>query len=462
LLKGNLIQNKGHLKTHHKIINGDSRQMTELADNTVHLVITSPPYWQLKDYGTENQIGFHDNYESYINNLNLVWKECYRTLHNGCRLCVNIGDQFARAVYYGRYKVIPIREEIIKFCENIGFDYMGAIIWQKVTTSNTTGGGVQMGSYPYPRNGILKLDYEFILIFKKLGDAPKPTKENKELSKMTAEEWNTFFAGHWNFAGTRQDNHIAMFPDELPKRLIKMFAFVGDTVLDPFAGSGTTNLVAKNLGRNSVGYEINPEFIPIIKQKLKTHQQDISGTTYEFKKEDTLPINFESEIKLLPYIFKDPHTLDKKVDIKKLQFGSKIDKDSSTIRQELFKVEQIIALDKLVINGIKTKLIGIKPYPIGWKFLGEDVNNEGIKFLETKFKSNRVFMRFDENKYDDEGNLLCYLYLENKTFINAHILKNGFSKVDENYNYKSKSKFIKTFIQRDIVIQEELKNYRYG
>ena len=121
-----------------------------------------------------------------------------------------------------------------------------------------------------------------ILIFKKLGDAPKPTKEQKELSKMTAVEWNTFFAGHWNFAGARQDNHIAMFPEELPKRLIKMFAFVGDTVLDPFAGSGTTNLAAKNLGRNSVGYEINSDFIPVIKQKLSTNQKDIHDTTFEF------------------------------------------------------------------------------------------------------------------------------------------------------------------------------------
>ena len=132
-----------------------------------HLVITSPPYWQLKDYGSDEQIGFNDSYESYINNLNLVWKESFRVLHNGCRLCVNIGDQFARSVYYGRSKVIPIRTEIIKYCETIGFDYMGAIIWQKVTTTNTTGGATIMGSFPYPRNGILKLDYEFILIFTK-------------------------------------------------------------------------------------------------------------------------------------------------------------------------------------------------------------------------------------------------------------------------------------------------------
>lgn len=297
------------MKTNHKIINGDSRNMAELADNSVHLAITSPPYWQLKDYGTDDQIGFHDSYENYINNLNLVWKECYRTLHKGCRLCVNIGDQFARAVYYGRYKVIPIREEIIKFCENIGFDYMGAIIWQKVTTSNTTGGGVQMGSYPYPRNGILKLDYEFILTFKKLGDAPKPTSEQKERSKMTPEEWNTYFAGHWNFTGARQNGHIAMFPEELPKRLIKMFSFYGETVLDPFAGSGTTALAAKNLNRNSVGYEINSEFIPLIEEKLGARQKDMNGTTYEFVKQVENKIDRAAEIqKVTLYIQRSTYT----------------------------------------------------------------------------------------------------------------------------------------------------------
>ncbi|MFH1252619.1 MAG: DNA methyltransferase, partial [bacterium] len=109
------------MKTIHKIMAGDSRQMNHIADRSIHLVITSPPYWQLKDYGTKDQIGYHETYESYINNLNLVWKECHRVLYPGCRLCINIGDQFARSVYYGRYKVIPIRTEIIKFCETIGF-----------------------------------------------------------------------------------------------------------------------------------------------------------------------------------------------------------------------------------------------------------------------------------------------------------------------------------------------------
>lgn len=410
--------------------------MSDIADNSVHLVITSPPYWQLKDYGTDNQIGFHDTYENYINNLNLVWKECYRTLHNGCRLCVNIGDQFARAVYYGRYKVIPIREEIIKFCENIGFDYMGAIIWQKVTTSNTTGGGIQMGSYPYPRNGILKLDYEFILTFKKLGDAPKPTKENKELSKMTAEEWNTFFAGHWNFAGARQNNHIAMFPEELPKRLIKMFAFVGDTVLDPFAGSGTSNLAAKNLGRNSVGYEINPEFIPTIKHKLGENQMNFHDTNFEFKQQEIFAIDFAKEIEKLPYIFKDPHTLDKRIDVKKLQFGSKLDKDSSTKREDFFTVKEIISPEKIRLsNDLTVKLIGIKEDPI--------INRDATEFLTEKTKGKRVFLKYDAIKHDSENNLMCYLYLENKTFLNAHLIKKGLVQVDSTSDFKYKEKFLK-------------------
>ncbi|MFA5806686.1 MAG: DNA methyltransferase [Melioribacteraceae bacterium] len=429
----NTFVRKEKLKTHHKIINGDSRKMTELNDNSIHLAITSPPYWQLKDYGSADQIGYNDSYENYINNLSLVWKECYRVLFPGCRLCVNIGDQFARSVYYGRYKVIPIREEIIKFCENVGFDYMGAIIWQKVTTSNTTGGGVQMGSYPYPRNGILKIDYEFILIFKKLGEAPKPIIENKELSKMTPEEWNTFFASHWNFSGVKQDNHIAMFPEELPRRLIKMFSFVGDTVLDPFAGSGTTNLAAKNLARNSVGLEINPDFIPILKEKLNCQQTDIQGTTYQFVKQNQI-IDFENEIQKLPYIFKDPHKLDKKIDPKKLQFGSKIDSNGSSKREEFFTIKEIISPIKVRLNNdLTVKLIGL--------IEDSDFLPKAMAFLAAKTKGKRVFLKFDNLKYDNENNLLCYLYLENKTFLNAHLIKNGLVKVDTEFDYKYKEKF---------------------
>lgn len=319
--------------TFHKIIHGDSRQMDMVPDESIQLVVTSPPYWQLKDYGVKEQIGFHESYESYINSLNLVWKECYRILENGCKLCVNIGDQFARAVYYGRYKVIPIRTEIIRFCENIGFDYMGAVIWQKQTTTNTTGGASLMGSYPTPRNGILSIDYEFILLFKKLGKPKLVSKDIKEESKLTKEEWKEYFSGHWNFGGVRQDSHIAMFPEELPKRLIKMFSFVGETVLDPFAGSGTTSLAARNLNRNSVGYEINPDFIEIMQNKLQINQSDKKEIEYQILKDRT-KVNKEKLISKLPYKFVDTHNFDKKIDPKKLQFGSKIDSSSKRLGEK--------------------------------------------------------------------------------------------------------------------------------
>lgn len=424
-----------NIKTNHKIIRGDSRRMKELANNSVNLVITSPPYWQLKDYGSDDQIGYNDSYENYINNLNLVWQECFRILENGCRLCINIGDQFARSVYYGRYKIIPIRTEIIKFCETIGFDYMGAIIWQKSTTMNTTGGATIMGSFPYPRNGIIKLDYEFILIFKKNGAPPKINPELKELSKLTKEEWNTYFQGHWNFNGVRQDGHIAMFPEELPKRLIKMFSFVGDTVLDPFAGSGTTLLAAKNLNRNSAGYEINPKFINVIKQKLEINANKMfDNSTFNFINQGNNKNDYENEISKLPYIFKDYIKLDKKIDPKKLQFGSKIDCDKSH-RDDYYIVKEIIDPETIKLNNdLIIKLLGIKINP--------KKSEDAKKFLLNKTNKQRIFLRFDELKYDKKNNLLCYLYLQNKTFINAHLIKEGCVFVDNEMDYKYKEKFI--------------------
>jgi len=407
----------------HKVIFGDSRKLNLISDSSVQLVITSPPYWQLKDYG-EKQIGFHDSYEEYINNLNLVWKECFRVLSPGCRLCINIGDQFARSVYYGRYKVIPIRTEIIRFCEALGMDYMGAVIWQKATTMNTTGGGAVMGSFPYPRNGILKMDYEFILIFKKLGDPPKVSKEQKEQSAMTNEEWNKYFSSHWNFNGAKQDEHIAMFPEELPKRLIKMFSFEGETVFDPFLGSGTTSFAARSLRRNSIGYEINPDFRPIIEAKIG------EGTEVLYDRSFIVP-----DFNVLPHVFSDPHKLNKKCDVKELNYGSKID-GTERPRQDSFIVKEILTPEMLLLeNDLKVKLIGVKAK--------QGKEKEAINFLFRKTQKRKVVMKFDKNKYDENQNLQCYLYLANKTFINAHLIRSGYVEADLVSDYIYRDKFSK-------------------
>jgi len=430
------------MKTQHHIYIGDSRDMKQVADESVHLVITSPPYWQLKDYGGAGQIGFDQTYEDYINNLNLVWSECFRVLHNGCRLCVNIGDQFARSVYYGRYKVIPIRTEIIKFCETIGLDYMGAIIWQKVTTTNTSGGASIMGSYPNPRNGILKIDYEFILIFKKPGVAPTVEPEVKEQSRMSNEEWNTFFSGHWIFPGERQKNHLAMFPEELPRRLIKMFSFVGETVVDPFLGSGTTSLAAKNLGRHSIGYEMNPEYRPIIEEKLAVGQLEFSDKVFVAKVEQG-DIDTKLRIAALPYIFHDPVKIDKKVDPRRRNFGSKVNSESRA-REDYFTVKQVLSPNELLLSdGRKIKLLGIEPIA--------EKKEKAVAFLQKKLKGRRVYYKLDDT-VDDRGEVLCYLYLENKTYMNAHLIKAGLARVDESMDFKHRKRLLK---KQDAALKQE-------
>ncbi len=394
-----------------KVIVGDARRMSEVPDESVHLVVTSPPYWQLKDYGVAGQIGYDQSYEEYLGSLNQVWQECYRVLHPGCRLCVNIGDQFARAVIYGRYKVIPIREEIIRFCEFIGFDYMGAIIWQKQTTMNTTGGATVMGSFPFPRNGIVKIDYEFILLFKKLGKPLRVTAHQKEASRMTQEEWNTFFAGHWQFGGERQDKHLAMFPEELPRRLIRMFTFAGETVLDPFLGSGTTALAARRLGRNAVGYEVAGECLPVIRAKVG-EPLEVVVLDAPVVAPATLPTNGT-----LP-------SLERVADPKQFQFGSVVSAgDRGKGRDEFFRVNEVVGPDSLKLHtGLVVKLLGVAPIP--------PRTEETAKFLAKIALRQRVRLEFDEPKHDANGVVLAYVQSENKTFLNAKLIREGFARAD--------------------------------
>ena len=214
-----------------------------------------------------------------------------------------------------------------------------------------------------------------------------------------------------------------------------MFSFVGDTILDPFLGSGTTSLAVRELNRNSVGYEINPEFIPVISEKLVVNQHKIfDDAEFKFLKQDKLDIDFQKEIEKQPYIFKDPVKLDKKVDPKKLQFGSKIDKNSRE-REEYYTVKEIKSPEILVLNtGLNIRLIGIKE--------DDSKNGRAIDYLTRKLKGKKVFIKLDQCKHDKKNNLLCYLYLKNKTFINAHLLKNDLTNVDDSYDFKLKNSFI--------------------
>jgi len=408
-----------------KIIIGDSRKMIEAKDQSIDLVITSPPYWHIKDYGVLGQIGYGQTLHEYLEDLYRVWKECYRILKPGRRLCINIGDQFARSIIYGRYKVIPLHAEFIAQCEDIGFDFMGSIIWQKKTTMNTTGGATVMGSFPYPPNGIVEIDYEFIHIFKKPGKTKRVSKKIKEASKLTKEEWKEYFSGHWHFGGAKQIAHEAMFPDELPRRLIKMFTFIGDTVLDPFLGSGTTVKVALQLQRNAMGYEINRDFLKIIKEKLGMKEN-------LFTSDNTIQIieRKEERLNLLPinYI---PRIQDAKpqIDPKKFKFE----------RERLYKVVDIINESTIRLDtGLAVEFLGVRI----------DRKEDTIQYLNDFILGKNIFLKFHNHKVINEKTIMAYVYLKNKIFVNAYLIKSGLASPDLSINHKYKDKFIQLWKER--------------
>jgi DNA modification methylase len=396
-----------------KIIIGDSREMGEVADGAVDLVVTSPPYWHIKDYGISGQVGYGQSLHDYLKDLYRVWQECFRVLRPGGRLCVNVGDQFARAVVYGRYKIIPLHAEIIGQGEELGFDFMGAIIWQKKTTMNTTGGATIMGSYPYPPNGLVEIDYEFIVILKKPGPGKKVSKAIKEASKLTKKEWKEYFSGHWHFGGARQLGHEAMFPEELPRRLIRMFTFVGDTVLDPFLGSGTMIKAALELGRNAVGYEINENYHEIIREKIGL--------------KDTQPLFNRVDI-----LKKDA----KFVESPLLEYSARIQNSQplsgqTNISPDFFKVvaiqdEKTILLD----NGQSIN------------FLGVLVNKkaEAKKYLQDYLLGKTVILK-DICEIGADGQIFSYVYLKNKIFINAYLIKSGLASPDFSVEHRYSQKF---------------------
>lgn len=403
-----------------KVINGDSRRMLEVGDSSVDLVITSPPYWHIKNYEVEGQIGFGQSLHEYLKSLYIVWKECFRALKPGSRLCINIGDQFLRSIVYGRYKIAPLHSEFITQCEKIGFDYMGSIIWQKKTTMNTTGGASVMGSYPFPPNGLVEIDYEFILIFKKQG-IRSISVDMKEKSKLTKEEWKEYFSGHWYFNGERQVGHEAMFPEELPRRLIKMFSFVGDTVLDPFLGSGTTSKVAMELNRNSIGYEINSNFLSLIKEKISRGKNLLTyGGNVEFvtQLEDA---EIPEEVDYVPNI-KDASPI---ISPDKLKFGA----------EKLYKVMKVIDEETIELDtGLKVKFFGLEIKPTGADRI--------ISYLNEYVRGKQVFLEFDPFSKPESEIVPAYVFLKNKIFINKELVKQGLARV-QNGNFKYRTNLIK-------------------
>lgn len=263
--------------TTHKLINGDARDLSFIPDESVHLVVTSPPYWNLKRYNENpNQIGHIQGYEVFLAELRRAWIHVFRVLVPGGRLVCVVGDVCVARRRFGRHLVFPLHADICVMCRQIGFDNLNPIIWHKISNASYE---VQNGSKflgkPYEPNSIIKNDMEFILMQRKPGGYRQPSDRQRRESMIDKKDFGQWFQQIWNIPGASLKNHPAPFPLELATRLVRMFSFVGDTVLDPFCGTGTTMVAALKYKRNSIGVEIDPEYCRMAAAYLKAESNDL-------------------------------------------------------------------------------------------------------------------------------------------------------------------------------------------
>lgn len=264
-------------ETSHRLIQGDARDISYIQDNSIHLVVTSPPYWTLKKYNKhEKQMGHIEDYDLFLEELSKVWKEVFRVLVLGGRLVCVVGDVCLSRKKSGRHRVVPLHADISVICRKIGFDNLNPIIWHKISNANyEVNNGTKFLGKPYEPNAIIKNDIEFILMQRKPGGYRQPTKEQREMSMIEKDDYNKWFQQFWNISGASTKLHPAPFPFELAYRLVRMFSFWGDTVLEPFCGTGTTMLAAMESGRNSIGIEIDPDYFRYAANRLKEKNRNL-------------------------------------------------------------------------------------------------------------------------------------------------------------------------------------------
>ena len=278
------------IPTHHSLHLSDARVLDHLADKSVHLILTSPPYWTLKEYRqSPGQMGHIKDYDTFIAELDKVWNHCFRLLVPGGRLICVVGDVcLSRRKNAGRHTVVPLHASIQEHCRTIGFDNLAPIIWHKIANAvfEADGNGGGFLGKPYEPNSVIKNDIEFILMQRKPGGYRTPSIAERILSVISAENHRKWFQQVWTgLTGASTRDHPAPYPLELAERLIRMFSFAGDTVLDPFMGTATTNVAAAKWGRNSIGTEIDTEYFRKAKQRLTRESADLfrapNVTTHE-------------------------------------------------------------------------------------------------------------------------------------------------------------------------------------
>ena len=282
---GEIDQAVKSLPSHHELHRGDARDLSTIEEESVELVVTSPPYFDIKDYengtGGDDQLGDCTDFERFTEELDTVWEQCYEKLVPGGRMCIVVGDVLRSRSDHGRHRVLPLHATIQEHCTEIGFDNLAPIIWYKIgNASLESGGNARFLGKPYEPGAVIKNDIEYILLFRKPGGYRSPSVDERILSLIEADRHQRMFRQLWDdITGEPQTDHPAPYPVELAERLIRMFSFVGDTVLDPFAGSGTTAVSASRCGRNSISIEIEADYFEVAADRIESERETL--TNYE-------------------------------------------------------------------------------------------------------------------------------------------------------------------------------------
>ena len=257
---------------------GDARNLDFLSDESIHLVLTSPPYWNLKRYNEQpGQLGHIADYEEFLHELDKALRHCHRVLVPGGRLVCVVGDVCLSRRKNGRHLVMPLHADICVMCRRIGFDNLNPIIWHKISNASfEVQNGTKFLGKPYEPNAIIKNDIEFILMQRKPGGYRRPTTEQRDLSRISRQDFDEWFRQFWTLPGSSTSRHPAPFPYQLAYRIVRMFSFWGDTVLDPFCGTGTTVLAARNAGRSGMGIEIDPRYVRMAQDRLSQQRLAIA------------------------------------------------------------------------------------------------------------------------------------------------------------------------------------------
>ncbi|PSP31145.1 methyltransferase [Halobacteriales archaeon QH_10_67_22] len=280
---GEVEQAVKSLPSHHQLYQGDARDLSMLDEESVDLVVTSPPYFNLKDYengtGGEDQLGDINEYEHFNEQVDRVWRQCYEKLRPGGRMVVVVGDVLRSRSEHGRHRVVPLHATIQEHCIDIGFDNLAPIIWYKIgNASLEAGGNARFLGKPYEPGAVIKNDIEYILLFRKPGGYRSPSIEERILSVLEADTHQKMFRQLWDdIQGEPQTDHPAPYPAELAERLIRMFSFAGNTVLDPFAGTGSTAVAASRCGRNSISVELEETYVDVAEERIREERGTLTN-----------------------------------------------------------------------------------------------------------------------------------------------------------------------------------------